>query len=176
MDYKEQTENLLYDAKDWSGDPHIKKDLSGAAQSITDLLARAEAAEARVLDLETTHRTEMCEVGYDCTELGKVRKALQAAESKLDEAKRYDWISVEERLPVEHDSIFKKLIDDEKWRAGMFKTLSDDVIVAVKFADGTRKTGVTHTKDGIWTGLPSIGCPIVTHWMPMPEPPEEVMS
>lgn len=25
MDYKEQTENLLYDAKDWSGDPHIKK-------------------------------------------------------------------------------------------------------------------------------------------------------
>lgn len=90
--------------------------------------------------------------------------------------KKAEWIIVEERLPIEHDSIFKKLIADEKWRAGMFKTLSDDVIVAVKFADGTRKTGVTHTKDGIWTGLPSIGCPIVTHWMPMPEPPEEVQS
>lgn len=119
----------------------------------------------------------MCDYGawlaYDCVELEKVLKALQAAESKLDEAKRYDWISVEERLPIEHDSIFKKLIDDEKWRAGMFKTLSDDVIVAAKFADGTRKTGVTHTKDGIWTGLPSIGCPIVTHWMPMPKPPEQ---
>lgn len=130
-------------------------------------------AVAYIVNLETTHRTEMCEAGYDCTELGKVRKSLQAAESKLDEAKRYDWISVEERLPIEHDSIFKKLIDNEKWRAGMFKTLSDDVIVAAKFADGTRKTGVTHTKEGIWTGLPSIGCPIVTHWMPMPKPPEQ---
>ena len=90
--------------------------------------------------------------------------------------KSSEWISVEERLPIEHDSIFKKLIDDEKWRAGMFKTLSEDVIVAVKFADGTRKTGVTYTKDGVWTGLPSIGCPIVTHWLPMPEPPEEVQS
>lgn len=47
MDYKEQVENLLYDAKDWAGDPHIRKDLYGSAQSITDLLARAEAAEAR---------------------------------------------------------------------------------------------------------------------------------
>lgn len=47
MDYKEQVENLLYDAKDWGGDPHIRKDLYGSAQSITDLLARAEDAEAR---------------------------------------------------------------------------------------------------------------------------------
>lgn len=37
----------MYDAKDWGGDPHIRKDLYGAAQSITNLLARAEAAEAR---------------------------------------------------------------------------------------------------------------------------------
>lgn len=48
MDYREQAESLLYDAKDWAGDPHIRKDLHSAAQSITDLLARAEAAEARV--------------------------------------------------------------------------------------------------------------------------------
>ena len=52
MDYKEQVENLLYDAKDWGGDPHIRKDLYGSAQSITDLLARAEAAEARRARLE----------------------------------------------------------------------------------------------------------------------------
>ena len=31
-----------------------------AANAITDLLARAEAAEARVHELETLHRTEMC--------------------------------------------------------------------------------------------------------------------
>lgn len=87
-----------------------------------------------------------------------------------------EWISVDDRLPIEHDSIFKKFIDAENWRAGLFKTLSDDVIVAVKFADGTKKTGVTYTKDGVWAGLPSIGCPIVTHWLPMPEPPDEVQS
>ena len=36
-------------------------------------------AVACITDLEATHRTEMCEDGYDCRELGKVRKALQAA-------------------------------------------------------------------------------------------------
>ena len=149
MDYKFLAERAEYSSRHAGC---YSKILAECATAITDLLARAEAAEARA---------------------EKAENALQGAESKLDAAKRYDWISVEERLPVEHDSIFKKLIDDEKWRAGMFKTLSDDVIVAAKFADGTRKTGVTHTKDGIWTGLPSIGCPIVTHWMPMPKPPEQ---
>ena len=54
MDYREQVESLLYDAKDWAGDPHIRKDLHGAAQSITDLLARAEAAEARADEAEAS--------------------------------------------------------------------------------------------------------------------------
>lgn len=104
--------------------------------------------------------------GRDLREYGKKWEAYSGKPSLTG------WISVEERLPAEHDSIFKKLIDKEKWREGMFETLSDDVIVAVKFADGTRRVGVTHTKDGIWTGLP-IGCLVVTHWMPLPEPPEK---
>lgn len=54
MDYRGQVESLLYDAKDWAGDPHIRKDLHGAAQSITDLLARAEAAEARADEAEAS--------------------------------------------------------------------------------------------------------------------------
>lgn len=83
-----------------------------------------------------------------------------------------EWVSVEERMPKEHDSIFKKLMGTDKWGPGMFERLSDDVIVAVKFADGTRRSGFARTKDGIWAGLPSIGCPVVTHWMPMPEPPD----
>ena len=40
-------------------------------------------AIACIADLEATPRTERCEDGYACTELGKVRKALQAAESRL---------------------------------------------------------------------------------------------
>lgn len=102
--------------------------------------------------------------GRDLREYGKKWEAYSGKPSLTG------WISVEERLPAEHDSIFKEFIDKEKWREGMFETLSDDVIVAVKFADGTRRVGVTRTKDGIWTGLP-IGCPVVTHWMPLPEPP-----
>ena len=86
---------------------------------------------------------------------------------------REAWVSVNEQMPDEHDSIFKKLIAKEKWGAGMFERLSDDVIVAVKFADGTRRSGFAHTKDGVWMGLPSIGCPVVTHWMPLPSLPEE---
>ena len=84
------------------------------------------------------------------------------------------WVSVQERLPTEHDSIFKKLIhtDRSKWNNDMFLSESDYVIVSVTFRDGTRKTGYAHTKDGMWVGLPMIGGPVVTHWMPMPEPPK----
>lgn len=42
-----------------------------------------EAVEALV-DLETTHRTEMCESGYDCVELGKARKALGYAKAMAE--------------------------------------------------------------------------------------------
>lgn len=59
-----------------------------ASNAITDLLARAEAAEARVHELETLHRTEMCESGYDCVELGKVRKELEEAEARAEKAEK----------------------------------------------------------------------------------------
>lgn len=88
-----------------------------------------------------------------------------------------DWISVKERLPEEHDSIFKKLLDAGKLRfdieKGMFQSISDDVIVTIRFSDGTKKTGSTHTKDGQWVGLPAVGLPVVTHWMPFPDPAED---
>lgn len=57
-------------------------------KAIVTLLARAEDAEARVRDLETTHRTEMCESGYDCVELGNVRKALETAEARAERAEK----------------------------------------------------------------------------------------
>ena len=45
-------------------------------------------AVAYIADLEATHRTEMCETGYDCTELGKVRNALEAAETRAEKAEK----------------------------------------------------------------------------------------
>lgn len=62
--------------------------LQRAATAITDLLARAEAAEARVHELETSYRLEKCENGPECVELGRVRKALAAAEARAEKAER----------------------------------------------------------------------------------------
>lgn len=83
------------------------------------------------------------------------------------------WISVEDGMPPEHDSIFKKHKGTSKWLAGMYETISDDVNVVLRFEDGTEKVYTSHTTDGVWRKLPIIGRPTVTHWMPLPEPPEK---
>lgn len=61
-----------------------------------DHLRELVEEEARLRDLETTHRTEMCEDGYDCVELGKARMALRGAvaravkaEADFAEARKY---------------------------------------------------------------------------------------
>lgn len=52
--------------------------ISNAARKISvaysDMEKRAKCSEARIRELEAQHRTEMCEVGYDCVQIGKVRK------------------------------------------------------------------------------------------------------
>ena len=84
-----------------------------------------------------------------------------------------EWISVKDGMPKEHDSIFKRFKGTPYWAEQMFESISDDVNVAVMFEDGKRKTYTAHTADGKWKGLPKIGRLVVTHWMPLPEPPEE---
>ena len=79
---------------------------------------------------------------------------------------------VEDEMPPEHDSIFKKLKGTKRWLDGMFETISDTVIVSVKFEDEMRKTFPAHTADGKWHGLPIIGNREVTYWIPMPGPPK----
>lgn len=37
-------------------------------------LAEVKCVENRIRELETQHRTEICEAGYDCVQIGKVRK------------------------------------------------------------------------------------------------------
>ena len=48
-----------------------------AATALSTLQAENEKLRARINDLETQHRTEMCESGYDCIELGKLRAELE---------------------------------------------------------------------------------------------------
>lgn len=84
------------------------------------------------------------------------------------------WISVKDRLPEEHESIFYKFFGTPKWSNSMWKQESEKVLVYVSFPDGTGvvTTGCLHNSDWITTvskALPQT----VTHWMPLPEPPKE---
>ncbi len=83
------------------------------------------------------------------------------------------WISVEDGLPQEHDTIFAKFYGTDKWRNDMFVKVSDDVRVVKVFRDGTKRVHHDHTVDGRWEserkGLDVYGH--VTHWMPNPELP-----
>lgn len=85
MDYKEQIDRLRSEISELENSELAVELFDGL---ITDLLARAEAAEARVRELETSFRTEKCENGPECVELGKVRKALSAAEARAEKAER----------------------------------------------------------------------------------------
>ena len=97
--------------------------------------------------------------------------AIIAIENTLPAAAQ--WIRVEDDMPPEYESVFKKFKSTPKWLAGMYETISDDVNAVVKFEDGTKKIYTLHTADGKWNHLPILGKPIVTHWMPLPEPPKE---
>lgn len=84
------------------------------------------------------------------------------------------WISVKDRLPEEHESIFHKFLGTPKWSSAMWQQESDKVLVCVHFPDGTSvvTTGCLHNSD--WVTTVSKALPqTVTHWMPLPEPPKE---
>ena len=87
-------------------------------------------------------------------------------------AKEYGngWIPVEVSMPEEHESIFAKFKDTEKWDIGMFEKCSDDVNVTVEYTDGTRKTKTLHTCDGIWKIESVYAQYTVIAWQPLPAP------
>lgn len=60
------------------------------------------------------------------------------------------WIPVEEGLPEETDSIFKKFKDTNKWSNAMWEKKSDEVNITYELEDGTRKSGTSYTIDGKW--------------------------
>ena len=83
------------------------------------------------------------------------------------------WISVKDRLPAETHSIFWPWYGRKEWRNAMWREQSDKVLVAVTFEDGTRLVAMGETHDGEWyTSISKTLNPMVTHWMPLPEPPK----
>lgn len=81
------------------------------------------------------------------------------------------WIPVTEGLPEEHDSMFAKWYGTPLWKPGMFRTTSGDVLVCVEFGEGSRLVSTARTNSGEWN-ISGIFDAKVTHWMPLPEPPE----
>ena len=85
---------------------------------------------------------------------------------------RSQWISVNDDLPKEHDSIFANHTHLSKH---MWAKESDNVIVYVRFPDGTGRSTEGRLQDGKWwTRVSPMLEPVVTHWMQMPEPPKEL--
>ena len=76
-------------------------------------------------------------------------------------------------MPVELHSLWWPFYGTTNWRDAMWREESDTVLVAVVFPDGTRRVTTGKTLDGVWeTHISKTLKPVVTHWMPLPEPPE----
>ena len=83
-----------------------------------------------------------------------------------------EWVSVKDRLPDEHESLFARYKGTDKWRNAMFTTISDRVIVCAEYENGKRIVKTANTVDGVWK-VKDIFCPCkITHWMPFPHPPK----
>lgn len=83
-----------------------------------------------------------------------------------------EWIPVTDRLPDEHESLFARYKDTDKWRNAMFTTISDRVIVCAEYENGKRIVKTANTIDGVWKVKDIFHPCKVTHWMSMPYPPE----
>lgn len=113
-------------------------------------------ALAYIQQLEAAHRTEYCEdADYDCVELGKARKRIAELEAQVPK-----WISVEERLPEVSDVVL--VIANGKPRPNI--TLRNAILIASFWED---EGWIADGLEG-WDGLQ------VTHWMPLPGPPESL--
>lgn len=101
----------------------------------------------------------------------KDKKTVYAIQMGINALKRSGWISVKNRPPKEHDSIFAKHTHLSKH---MWEKESDFVNVYVEFSDGTGRVTEGRLQDGKWwTRISPALNPVVTHWMPLPEPPKE---
>ncbi len=119
-------------------------------------------APEQIKEVSKLYLEKCMEVNAMAAELEEFRKKF-ATDTNV--GSKDGWIPVEERLPEERDSIFKK------WNDAMFEKISDIVIVTVEGKNGKRKTTYGHTLDGKWQ-CDTLECnPTyrIVAWMPLPE-------
>ena len=79
-------------------DLRVQDALRDAATALSTLQAENEKLRGYINDLETQHRTEMCENGYDCVELGKLRAELEQVKAELNAAKSPEVLEAVDEL------------------------------------------------------------------------------
>ena len=80
-----------------------------------------------------------------------VCEALNTICGALEDAKKYKWHDLRKNpsdLPKEHDSIFARFKDTNKWHDAMYEKVSEDVLVCFEFEDGSRIVKQSSLKDG----------------------------
>lgn len=126
--------------------------------------------ECDIFASKSEHEKLALKIASDCE---------QTLSALADEIKKNDWISVNEAMPKEHDSIFAKFKDTDKWSNSFWEKNSNTVLVVLvnnhdedNFVVGTGKT-----INGEWTTVPMLlkGRMHVAYWMPFPKfEPKEV--
>ena len=115
-----------------------------------------------------------CPVQLSQTDANKILELLKEQDVTPTGGAVGEWISVKDRLPSEHESIFAKMYGTDKWNSAMWRTESDRVLVAIQFPDGTRTVDKGKLQEGIWrTGVSPVLPQVVTHWALWPELPKE---
>lgn len=106
----------------------------------------------------------------------------QTLKALMGEIEKDRWISVEEAMPEEHDSIFAKFKGTDKWCDSFWEKRSNTVLVVLTNNYDEKKfvIGTGYTIDGQWRTIP---IPIqdracVVYWMPFPkfDPKEEMKN
>ena len=106
----------------------------------------------------------------------------QTLSALADEIKKDRWISTEEAMPEEHDSIFAKFKGTDKWCNSFWEKNSNTVLVVLvnNLDEDNFVVGTGKTIDGEWTTESMLlkDRAHVVYWMPFPkfDPKEEMKN
>lgn len=117
--------------------------------------------EWMVSDMRIDEAIKFAEHAQTMTDIPEVKEFYAMAEKALRTQNQVNWMSVKDRLPDENNVIV----------GGKCGTCSDLVIVFVRDALGNSFTCDDMIANGGWINYPTPEFE-VTHWMPLPEPPE----
>lgn len=112
--------------------------------------------------------TALEEAGAEYIDFETLRKFVR-------EVKKDEWIYCGdgEDFPEEHESMFAKFKDTDKWNNTMFEKTSNEVNATIEFEDGKRTVKTLHTIDGRWNkGNRGLKFKVIA-WQPLPEPYHE---